>query len=77
MWAVKLVKVITGEEPRVTPMPDGVFSIRGTGRHIYAQARYEELRKAIEEWSNQRRGGNRCGHGQRNREFDTSNHSGG
>jgi hypothetical protein len=29
-WAVKLVKVITGEEPRVAPIPDGVFSIRGT-----------------------------------------------
>jgi hypothetical protein len=29
-WAVKLVKVITGEEPRATPMPDGRFRIRGT-----------------------------------------------
>jgi hypothetical protein len=38
-------------------MPDGVFSIRGTGRHIDALARYQELREAIEEWSNQRRGG--------------------
>ena len=46
---MKLVKVITGEEPRVTPMPNGVFSIRGTGRHMDALARYEELREAIEE----------------------------
>ena len=46
---MKLVKVITGEEPRVTPMPNGVFSIRGTSRHIDALARYEELKEAIEE----------------------------
>jgi hypothetical protein len=46
---VKLVKVITGEEPRVTPMSDGRISIRGTGRHVDALARYEELREAIEE----------------------------
>ena len=59
--AVKLVKVITGEEPRVTPMSDGRFRIRGTGRRVDALARYEELREAIEKWSNQRRGGNRCG----------------
>jgi hypothetical protein len=56
-WAVKLVKVITGEEPRVTPMSDGRFRIRDTGRHIDAMAQYEELREAIEEWSNQHRGG--------------------
>jgi hypothetical protein len=37
-WAVKLVKVITGEEHRVTPMPDGRFRIRDTGRHIDAMA---------------------------------------
>jgi hypothetical protein len=54
---VKLVKVITGEEPRVAPMPDGGFSIRGTGRHVDAMAQYEELREAIEEWSNQHGGG--------------------
>jgi len=36
-------------------MPDG--KIRYFGRHIDALARYEELREAIEEWSNQRRGG--------------------
>jgi hypothetical protein len=46
---VKLVKVITGEEPRVTPTPDGGFSIRDTGRHLDALARYEELKEAIEE----------------------------
>jgi len=46
---VKLVKVITSEEPRVTPMPDDGFRIRGTGRHIDALARYEELKEAIEE----------------------------
>jgi len=68
---VKLAKVITSEEPRVTPMPDGVFSIRGTGRHRDALARYEKLREAIEEWNNQRRGGNRCGHSRRSREFNT------
>jgi hypothetical protein len=38
-------------------MPDGKIRIRDFGRHIDAQARYEELREAIEEWSNQRRGG--------------------
>ncbi len=54
---MKLVKVITGEEPRVAPMPDGRFRIRDTGRHIDAMAQYEELREAIEEWSNQHRGG--------------------
>ncbi len=54
---MKLVKVVADEEPRVTPMPDGVFNIRGTGRHIDAMAHYEELRKAIEEWNNQHRGG--------------------
>jgi len=68
---VKLVKVITGEEPRVTRMPDGRFRIRGTGRHLDALAQYEELREAIEEWSNQRRGVNRCGHSRRSREFNT------
>jgi hypothetical protein len=31
--------------------------IRDFGRHIDALARYEELREAIEDWSNQRRGG--------------------
>jgi hypothetical protein len=36
-------------------MPDG--KIRYFGRHIDALARYEELREAIEDWSNQRRGG--------------------
>ena len=48
-WAVKLVKVITGDEPRVTPTPDGGFRIRDTGRHLDALARYEELKEAIEE----------------------------
>jgi hypothetical protein len=38
-------------------MSDGRFRIRDTGRHIDAMAQYEELREAIEEWSNQRRGG--------------------
>jgi hypothetical protein len=53
-WAVKLVKVITGEEPRVTPMPNGRIKISGTGRHIDVLARYEELREATEEWSNRK-----------------------
>jgi hypothetical protein len=38
-------------------MSDGRIRIRGTGRHIDALARYEELREAMEEWGNQRRGG--------------------
>jgi len=36
-------------------MPDG--KIRYFGRRIDALARYEELREAIEDWSNHRRGG--------------------
>ncbi len=50
--AVKLVKVLTGEKPQVTEMSDGRTEIRGFGRHIDALARYEELREAIERWSN-------------------------
>ena len=50
--AVKLVEVLTGEKPQVTEMPDGWTRIRGSGRHIDALARYEELREAIERWSN-------------------------
>ena len=52
--AVKLVKVITGEEPRVTPMSDGRIKISGTGRHIDVLARCEELREALERWSSSR-----------------------
>jgi len=51
--AVKLVEVLTGEKPQVTEMPDGKTRIRGSDRHIEALARYEELREAIERWSNQ------------------------
>jgi hypothetical protein len=50
--AVKLVEVLTGERPSVTEMPDGLTRIGGSGRHIDALARYEELREAIERWSN-------------------------
>ncbi len=50
--AVKLVEVLTGERPSVTEMSDGSTEIRGFGRHIDALARYEELREAIEKWSN-------------------------
>jgi hypothetical protein len=50
--AVKLMRVLTGEKPQVTEMPDGLTRIRGSGRHIDALARYEELREAIERWSN-------------------------
>jgi len=50
--AVKLIEVLTGEKPQVTEMPDGSTRIRGSGRHIDALARYEELREAIERWSN-------------------------
>jgi hypothetical protein len=50
--AVKLMRVLTGEEPSVTEMPDGLTRIGGSGRHIDALARYEELREAIERWSN-------------------------
>ena len=34
----------------------GKIRIRDFGRHIDGLARYEELREAIEDWSNQRRG---------------------
>jgi hypothetical protein len=50
--AVKLVEVLTGEEPSVAERPDGLTRIGGAGRHIDALARYEELREAIERWSN-------------------------
>ncbi len=50
--ADKLVEVLTGEKPSVSEMPDGWTRILGTGRHIDALARYEELREAIERWSN-------------------------
>jgi hypothetical protein len=51
--AVKLIEVLTGEKPQVTEMPDGRTRIRGSDKHIEALARYEELREAIERWSNQ------------------------
>jgi hypothetical protein len=50
--AVKLMRVLTGEKPQVTEMPDGLTRIGGSGRHIDALAQYEELREAIERWSN-------------------------
>jgi hypothetical protein len=50
--AVKLVEVLTGERPSVSEMPDGWTMIKGSGRYIDALARYEELREAIERWSN-------------------------
>ncbi len=50
--AIKLVEVLTGERPIAVEMPDGRTMIKGTGRHIDAMARYEELREAIERWSN-------------------------
>jgi hypothetical protein len=50
--AVKLVEVLTGEKPQVTEMPDGRTMIKGSGRYIDAIARYEELKEAIERWSN-------------------------
>ncbi len=50
--AVKLIEILTGERPSVTKMPNGWTMIRGSGRHINALARYEELREAIERWSN-------------------------
>jgi hypothetical protein len=51
--AVKLVEVLTREKPQVTEMPDGRTRIRGSDKHIEALARYEELREAVERWSNQ------------------------
>ncbi len=51
--AVKLVEVLTGERPQVTEMSNGWTRIRGFGSHVDAMARYEELREAIERWSNQ------------------------
>jgi hypothetical protein len=51
--AVKPVEVLTGEKPQVTEMPDGRTRIRGSDKHIEALARYEELREALERWSNQ------------------------
>jgi hypothetical protein len=50
--AVKLVEVLTGERPIAVEMPDGRTMIKGSGRYIDALARYEELREAIERWSN-------------------------
>ena len=50
--AVKLIEVLTGERPSVAERPDGLTRIGGSGRHIDALARYEELREAIERWSN-------------------------
>jgi len=49
--AVKLIEVLTGERPIAVEMPDGRTMIKGTGRYIDALARYEELREAIERWS--------------------------
>jgi hypothetical protein len=51
--AVKLIEVLTGEKPQVTEMSDGRTRMRGSDKHIEALARYEELREAIERWSNQ------------------------
>jgi hypothetical protein len=48
------VKVIIGEEPRVTPMPNGRIKISGTGSRIDVLARCEELREALERWSNRK-----------------------
>jgi hypothetical protein len=50
--AIKLIEVLTGERPIAVEMPDGRTMINGTGRYIDALARYEELREAIERWSN-------------------------
>ena len=50
--AVKLIEVLTGERPIAVEMPDGRTMIKGSGRYIDAMARYEELREAIEKWSN-------------------------
>jgi hypothetical protein len=50
--AIKLVEVLTGERPIAVEMSDGRTRIKGSGRHIDALARYEELREAIEKWSN-------------------------
>jgi hypothetical protein len=50
--AVKLIEVLTGERPIAVEMPDGRTMIKGSGRYIDAVARYEELREAIERWSN-------------------------
>jgi len=50
--AVKLMRVLTGEEPSVSERRDGRTVIGGSGRRIDALAQYEELREAIERWSN-------------------------
>ncbi len=49
---VKLIEVLTGERPSVTERPNSLTRIGGSWRHIDALARYEELREAIERWSN-------------------------
>ncbi len=51
--AVKLIEVLTGERPSVMEMSNGLTRMRGSDKHIEALARYEELREAIERWSNQ------------------------
>ncbi len=51
--AVKLIEVLTGERPSVMEMSNGLTRMRGSDKHIEALACYEELREAIERWSNQ------------------------
>jgi len=52
--AVKLVEVLTEENLRVAPMSDGRIKISGSSCRIDVMARCEELREAIEEWSDRK-----------------------
>ncbi len=52
--AEKLIEVLTGEKPSVCKKSDGRTMIRCTGRHVEALAQYEELREAIERWSDRK-----------------------
>jgi hypothetical protein len=48
------LEVPTGERPSVRKMSDGRTMIRGLGSHVETLAQYEELREAIERWSDRR-----------------------
>jgi hypothetical protein len=45
-----LVKVLTGEEPRIRRKSDGTIEIERGRRHLDGFAHYAELADAIEKW---------------------------
>jgi hypothetical protein len=52
--AEKLIEVLMGEKPSVCKKSDGRTMFRGLGSHVEALAQYEELREAIERWSDRK-----------------------